>query len=112
MSMTPNLMEPAQRSAPRGMRRRMVMMAALALTVGALGLPVSAAEAREKRDPLGQSSCMYAGESYSHGAIVRHDDGKLYECDDGAWTPVRRLVSPVRPHIKAPVAPSPDVLTR
>jgi hypothetical protein len=33
----------------------------------------------------GGASCSYGGNTYSHGSVLRQDDGNLYLCDEGNW---------------------------
>lgn len=62
-------------------RAAVALVASSALAGGMLAVgasPASAAVAVKKE-------CTYAGETYSHGAIIVISEGLYQECDDGVW---------------------------
>src|SRR5687767_5504714 len=71
-----------------GMTRRLALRVvplavAVALTLGAAVGP-EAASARDNAG-AGGASCVYAGVTYSHGSIVKFDNGYYYICNNGSW---------------------------
>jgi hypothetical protein len=57
----------------------LVASSALAGGMVALGASPAAAAAAAKKD------CVYAGQTYSHGAIITVDATLKQICDDGVW---------------------------
>ena len=64
----------------------MALMVALGLALGAVAFTSESADARP-RDGFGHdgATCLYAGDEYSQGSVIKQGDGNLYKCDDGEW---------------------------
>jgi hypothetical protein len=63
----------------------------IVLIVAALaGISTSAAlAADDKPDDPTARKCTYAGQEYSHRAVIKGSDGRYYRCDFGEWVEVK-----------------------
>jgi hypothetical protein len=66
-----------------------VLSLALVLTLASVGLSAMQAHAENfGASPYNlavRASCTYAGQTYSHGSVIRQANGLLYRCNDGEW---------------------------
>jgi hypothetical protein len=74
-------------SAKGGITRRIAIRALPFAVAVALAFGVAASPEVASAMPVGgaNQSCEYAGVTYSHGSIVKFDNGYYYICNNGTW---------------------------